>query len=118
MTKKTNEYYLKNREKAIERQMQRYKELSSIFNEWKKGLKCSVCGETDHNCLDFHHVMPEEKELNIPRAVARGSKTVISELKKCVVVCANCHRKVHAYNIPVQLDESLSKSFEKSLDLN
>lgn len=107
-----NEYYEKNKEKLIEYQKQRYQSLSIIFNSWRKTLKCSKCGENDIACLEFHHSDPTEKEQNVIKMVARGLKSVLKELKKCIVVCANCHSKIHAYNIETKPDETLSKKFE------
>jgi predicted HNH restriction endonuclease len=112
---KNRKYYEQNREKKIEYQMERYNTLLGVYTRWKKTLKCSMCGESDHNCLDFHHIDPNEKEIKISTAIGRGAKTVVNELKKCVVVCANCHRKVHAYNPQIELDVGLSKSFEQFL---
>jgi len=108
----TNEYYLKNRDKVIQHQVKKYQELASIFREWRTSLKCSKCGENDPACLEFHHCDPSEKETTITKMVARGFKSVISELKKCTVVCSNCHSKIHAYNLETQPDGSLSKNFE------
>lgn len=49
--------------------------------------------------LDFHHVNPEDKKLNISRHVHAGrswlSQGFIDELNKCVLLCKNCHAEVH-----------------------
>jgi hypothetical protein len=108
-----NDYYNNNKEKMLSRQKEKYEILSKTFNEWKSTLKCMECDEIDPNCLDFHHIDSNEKEYNMKRAVAAGAKTVIKELKKCVVVCSNCHRKIHAYNKKVLPDEVLANSFDK-----
>lgn len=59
---------------------------------------CSRCPEKDPCCLDFHHEDPKIKKFAL--AVAAWKHTseakVIGELAKCVVLCANCHRKEHA----------------------
>ena len=116
MRKELNEYskdYLKNRTRMIEASKIRYKNLRKIFNEWRSFLKCSRCSETDSVCLDFHHCDPSQKEVNLIQMVTRGYKSVMKELNKCIVVCTNCHRKIHAYDIKVEPDENLSKQFEK-----
>lgn len=107
-----NEYYINNRKIMLERQKEKYEILSKTFNEWKNTLTCVKCGEKDPNCLDFHHIDSNLKEYNMKRAVAAGAKTVVRELEKCVVVCANCHRKIHAYNEEVLPDKNLAKQFE------
>jgi len=107
------QHYLKNREKYIELQKKKYKDFSSIFMSWKSNLSCCVCGEKETICLDFHHINPEEKEKTITKLTASGYNSVIKELKKCVVVCANCHRKIHANKIDFEIKENLSENFEE-----
>lgn len=71
-----------------------YKKQRDIINE-AKADGCIYCGETELMCLDFHHRDPEQKEFGISRGVLRG-KDLLKEIAKCDVVCANCHRKLHA----------------------
>jgi hypothetical protein len=49
-------------------------------------------------CLVFHHVDPAVKDLAIADALRRGfaKKRILAEMAKCVVLCANCHIKLHA----------------------
>ena len=56
---------------------------------------CFVCGEVAACCLDAHHI--GEKEFGIANVARHGIaiKRIVEELKKCVCVCTNCHRKVH-----------------------
>ena len=69
----------------------------SKFQEYKKTLSCYFCTEAEPCCLHFHHKDPKEKDLEIANAARRWSwKHLLEEIKKCVVVCANCHEKVHA----------------------
>lgn len=62
-------------------------------------LKCTVrgCGESHPAVLDFHHKDPNAKEAVVAQMIKSGwsIKRVKEELKKCVVLCANCHRKLH-----------------------
>lgn len=68
------------------------------LQELKSTLKCNRCPESDADCLDFHHANPNEKEYNIFEMVGHGygKKTILAEIAKCEVLCANCHRKHHA----------------------
>jgi hypothetical protein len=67
---------------------------------WLRHLKeasgCSICNERDGRCLDFHHVSGK-KEITISVAAQHGwnKDRITEELTKCIVLCANCHRKVH-----------------------
>ena len=69
--------------------------LISIF-----GGKCCICGFNDfQEALEFHHVNPEEKEfgLSASSATTKSLEKQIAEVKKCILVCANCHRGIE-YN--------------------
>lgn len=57
---------------------------------------CSICGETDPVVLEFHHL--GEKDNEVSRLMGRGAslEALIREIKKCSVVCANCHRRITA----------------------
>lgn len=61
-----------------------------------KGGKCQICGY--NRCikaLEFHHLNPQEKDCTI----SGGTKSFDSlkpEVDKCILVCSNCHREIHA----------------------
>lgn len=70
------------------------------FNAWKSTQHCMLCFEDDHTCLDFHHLDPNEKDVNISDVSNAWSfERLQTELLKCVIICSNCHRKVHAGKI-------------------
>ena len=47
--------------------------------------------------FDFHHRDAKEKDFAISQdGVPRRWETIVAELAKCVMLCANCHREVHA----------------------
>jgi predicted HNH restriction endonuclease len=110
---KKRERYEKNKDKIIAGQLEKYRQLRHILNDWRKSLSCEVCGENDEVCLDFHHCESDDKVSNVGSIVNQGAKAVIRELKKCVVVCCNCHRKIHAYDLKTTPNISLSEEFEK-----
>lgn len=106
---KERERYLRNREKVIARTKEYGKMYPEVrrkattefrkrryaeFLEYKKTLKCEQCGESHPGCLDFHHLDPTKKDYQISDLVM-SKKKLIEELSKCVVLCANCHRKLH-----------------------
>lgn len=64
-----------------------------------KGGKCSNCGYNKcFNALEFHHINPNEKDFSFARITSIKWETVKQELDKCVLLCANCHRKAHHIN--------------------
>ncbi len=68
------------------------------LSEIKKQKGCIKCGITNPIVLDFHHRNEENKLFGLGtfrRSV--GFKRIENEVKKCEVICANCHRIEH-YN--------------------
>lgn len=61
-----------------------------------KSVGCCVCGESEPCCLDFHHIDQKNKEFNMGSALSKSDEKIIEEASKCVVVCSNCHRKIHS----------------------
>lgn len=63
-----------------------------------KGGVCQICGYS--RCLialDFHHIDESTKEFELSqRDLTRNWEKIVEEAKKCLLVCANCHREVHA----------------------
>lgn len=84
------EYIKKNYPEMKKRMEKKKKEIS----EWKRERGCTVCGETEPWVLDMHHLDPTEKESN--SAQSATLKTFLKEAEKCILLCSNCHRKVHA----------------------
>jgi len=60
---------------------------------------CALCGEKDILTLQFDHIDPKGKngkEYEIGKLVHRkgtGIDTVKAEIRKCRVLCANCHQR-------------------------
>lgn len=58
------------------------------------GGKCQKCGyDRCIHSLAFHHV--ENKENNISILHTASWKRYLDELKKCVLICCNCHNELH-----------------------
>lgn len=90
------QYYHSTQQKTKhgERARCRQKRIADALSEIKTIAGCKFCNERCAVCLDLHH-LNDDKEFNLSRCVYAISK-VKDELAKCEVVCANCHRKVHA----------------------
>lgn len=59
------------------------------------GGACSQCGYNKSvTALQFHHVDPTQKSFIIGGAHCRSWKKIKEELKKCILVCANCHHEI------------------------
>jgi len=70
--------------------------LTDLKNE--NGGQCKCCGYNKClDALDFHHTNPDNKIESVADLIGRaGRKVAKEEAKKCVLVCANCHREIHA----------------------
>jgi formate-dependent nitrite reductase cytochrome c552 subunit len=62
------------------------------------GGACEGCGRTGPSAaFDFHHKDAAGKDFGISQdGIPRRWEKIIAELAKCVMLCANCHREVHA----------------------
>jgi hypothetical protein len=58
---------------------------------------CVDCGEKDPIVLEFDHVRGEKRG-DVGNLIRSGRKweTILAEIEKCEVRCANCHRRVTA----------------------
>lgn len=74
-----------------------YHKKKEIVQSMKAEAKCAKCGESRGYVLDYHHIDPTTKEASIARITSNTYRLdgVLDEIKKCVVLCANCHREFH-----------------------
>jgi hypothetical protein len=98
---KDREYYQRNWEKRRQKLRERaalYREQAKEIIEEVKSGGCAICDEKEPCCLDFHHLDATQKAFNISDAVsmATSPQKLNAEISKCILVCANCHRKIHA----------------------
>jgi len=89
------EHYQKNKQKYIDKARESNHRLKEWFRELKRNLACERCGEKHIACLEFHHVDPSKKDFQVGGMATWGRKRLLKEIDKCVVLCANCHRKEH-----------------------
>jgi hypothetical protein len=69
-------------------------------NKWqfieKMGGECQDCHNTFPMCVyDFHHLDPNEKDIEPGFLFHRRLDVIEQELAKCILLCANCHRIRH-----------------------
>lgn len=60
----------------------------------KKAAQCADCGNDDFRVLEFDHIDQSTKSFNVSDGLSRGYllAALLTEIKKCRVLCANCHR--------------------------
>ena len=82
--------------KRVVANKKRYKFTREYVDSWKRDHGCACCEEVEPVVLEFHHP-DNNKEFAIASGmVAVSFDRLKAEIAKCVVVCANCHRKLHA----------------------
>jgi len=96
-------YYLNNKETHYTRNKRQLDKIKKFIQEYKDSVACVLCGESENCCIDFHHIDENTKEYNIGNMAKYGSiSKILGELEKCVPLCANCHRKVHAGIVKIE----------------
>lgn len=77
---------------AAERNKKRKDKLKAYVDELKKA-PCTDCGGTFHPvCMDFDHLGDKTHDIAFMVNKRHSMKRIIEEIKKCELVCANCHR--------------------------
>lgn len=82
------------RKKKYKEREGRRKRRSELINTYKVGKGCSECGYNKHpSALDFDHLDPADKKFTISHRLDLSTvKTLFKEIRKCRILCANCHR--------------------------
>ncbi len=83
------------KQKNIDGSLNNRRKLKEKLVEYKGG-KCEICGyDRCIKAMDFHHKNPKEKEFPLTY-MNRKWEILTKEADKCILVCANCHREIHA----------------------
>jgi hypothetical protein len=76
-----------------EKERERTKENREFLRSYKLEKGCIDCGYNKHfMALDFDHKDPSKKLFNIGSGGHHTMEDLISEVNKCDIRCANCHR--------------------------
>lgn len=72
------------------------KKLKKFVDNYKKSIGCKCGYNKCASALGFHH-RDKNKEAKVSRLVANGAglERIKREIKKCDVICANCHLEFH-----------------------
>lgn len=97
-----NTKWAKNNLDKVRQYKRKYKhEQKRLAREYIKSIKeqsgCKICGNKNIHCLDFHHRPKTKKKNTVCNLVRHGYSLEIikNEIKKCDIVCSNCHRTKH-----------------------
>ena len=71
------------------------RKVKSLLVEYKGG-ECQVCGYNKCNeALEFHHIDESTKEFGLSGST-KSFERQKAEADKCVLLCSNCHKELHA----------------------
>lgn len=88
------EHYNRNKNKYIARARKNspdYRLMSQEFIfDYLSTHPCVRCGESNVLVLDFHH--RSNKDRSVSQMCQHSITKITNEIKKCDVLCANCHR--------------------------
>ena len=80
--------------KAVHKRRRKIRQMAIEY----KGGQCESCGYNScTDALEFHHISSSGKDFSISdKGYTRSWNKVKEELDKCRLLCANCHRELHA----------------------
>ena len=85
----------KHKEDLYDAQKRHRVKVRHLLLEYLGDKKCLDCGENDPVVLDFDHKEPKTKFKSVARMLAGhySWQSILAEIQKCEIRCANCHRK-------------------------
>jgi hypothetical protein len=91
-----HEHYLANKAQYVANAAESKRRLRLARTQWLleyfESHPCIDCGETDPVVLEFDHL--RDKAFDVGQALPyRNWSSILAEIEKCEVVCANCHRR-------------------------
>lgn len=99
--KSHKKYYENNKRAYFDRRNIYRRKFKKQLDDIKSEKGCLFCKEKDSCCLEFHHVGGSKIEDVGTMKNHAAKQKVLAETEKCVVICANCHRKVHSGKLVV-----------------
>ena len=95
--------YTKNKTRYLSSNQKRREKWREFINSFK--TKCTYCEEVLPLVLDFHHTGDKKYEISDFRKYGYNEskrQEFLNEIENCIVVCSNCHRKIHGGYITVE----------------
>jgi hypothetical protein len=92
--KYSRDYYYRNQKDQITRNTKKKNDIRDYIKQYKESRGCMDCGNKfPYYVLDLDHREGTDKKFTPAHLHRTNSwEKMIEELKKCDVVCANCHR--------------------------
>lgn len=97
--KLSKKYYRLNPKKWIKKNVitgKKRRQKMMEFTDKERSKGCILCTEKDPCCIQFHHIDPNNVTHRVSTLTSYSMKRIKTEMSKCVRLCCNCHKKVHA----------------------
>lgn len=112
-------YRYKNNEKVKSKTKEGERNSFNVFQNISLLIKskygCQYCNEQCPHVLQFHHINPLNKITEVSVLCFKKNKPkFFEEMNKCIVVCSNCHIKIH-YGI-IQINPTIIPCNESITD--
>lgn len=89
---RNREWYRKTKSIRLKQSAQR-RSINRAYLHNAKSAPCMDCGNRfPSECMDFDHRDSNEKSLNVGQMIGYSIENIQTEIDKCDLVCANCHR--------------------------
>jgi hypothetical protein len=97
MAEYRKKWYSNNQQQYYKKLKERRYRNRDYLNKLKLTLKCELCSQNHPATLQFHHINPKEKDFCLAEASTCGwsIERIDEEIKKCKILCANCHSILH-----------------------
>jgi len=108
-------YYHQNAEKRKKHKKNNCARNKDFIQRVKRKSECCKCGlKHKPYLLEFHHLDPSTKYKSVTNLQfnAYGMKLIKDEIRKCVMICRNCHMEFHHLE-----RQKIVRTFEEYLKL-
>lgn len=91
-----HDYYLSRQEYIKAHSRDRYHYRTALIARYKRMKGCLLCGyKACGPALELHHIDGRKGD-NVAAIKKSSMAKLKAEIDKCVVLCSNCHREIHA----------------------
>jgi len=88
-----SDHYKKNKKKIIGQIKKRKIFIRDYVWSIKCKSSCADCGESDPVVLEFDHLGVKNFSIALAATNGYSIEKINSEIEKCEIICANCHRR-------------------------
>lgn len=89
------QYYKRKPKKYNQHNRRNYLRNKEFVDRYRRLCICKECGESKWYVLDFHHIKDKDTEVSTLVRNQASIERIKNEIRKCEVLCANCHREKH-----------------------